>query len=274
MNWNRKEKNKIRKIQTKKLFLASTALGLPGSQLKCVKQSLDQGTINKDTFYIAVEKDGQIASTIDKKLSKMGFTNYYVHDGNLYTLKLSNLLRGRQLDFTFLDFCGELTPKTALWLYRCSLMNVFNSPSVLSITFCSKIRRGKFIQTYMKSCNSMPNIVLQKIYSDNCNCNFLNNWIDPNDIIKNRRFNTSIGTISALVSSLVHYDINITDVLHYCDKTQMFGLRSIVLNHQRRLNQQKIQLLKTFKNAIALYNNVISKSKKISFPKALSPYDF
>ena len=122
-SWNRKYKNAARTMAMtpdKGQNIAKLALMMPGKDCLCVREGLKTGLFDKDTFILAVEKDRNIALSIQRQLAKLNLKfevlNCQLHeiywwtDGIAPWLALSgnscNL--GGKIDFAFLDFCGEI----------------------------------------------------------------------------------------------------------------------------------------------------------------------
>lgn len=103
-------KKEIRKkvIATKKRNTAKIAVFMPAAECLCIREGLRQGTIDKNTLILAIDRDPQVCQQIRWTLFLLGFTKYQIYCGNLensgYWLKQHG--KG-QIDYAFFDCCGE-----------------------------------------------------------------------------------------------------------------------------------------------------------------------
>ena len=117
-SWNVKNgKNKIRtelfsQIKEHLPKPAKNALMMPGDTYLCVKEALQQGVIDKNTFIVAIEKDREIAQKLQKSLEQEGFTYEVINNKleNVYRdIGLKDLDIGHGFDLVYLDTCGCFT---------------------------------------------------------------------------------------------------------------------------------------------------------------------
>ena len=142
--WNgaQKESARVFAVRSDKKTPAKTYLCLPGSGCKCVREALKQGTIDADTFVIAVERDPETADLIETQLNSL-VKDYHLHRDVVNTLDLKEVLQDRRIDFAFLDLCGSLDMKLAHWMY--GLKDVFTTNAVVAYTYSILGRNNKFI---------------------------------------------------------------------------------------------------------------------------------
>ncbi|MBT6051395.1 MAG: hypothetical protein HOG49_31730 [Candidatus Scalindua sp.] len=90
--WNAPMKRAARTIaiQSDKKTPAKTYLCLPGSKCKCVREALEQGTIDVDTFVIAIERDPKTADLIEQQLKGL-IKNYHLHRDVAQMISLMSL---------------------------------------------------------------------------------------------------------------------------------------------------------------------------------------
>jgi hypothetical protein len=143
--WDRRYKGFMRTLAVDVGYAAKVYLTLPSDELRDILQALELGTINRNTFVIAVEKDKRKASTIAKKLAKL-FRRFHVHNGQLHTLPLAEILNGQQIDLAFFDLCGQITPQVAKWLQSLT-GEEFATGAVVSYTFNKGYRHNRLIES-------------------------------------------------------------------------------------------------------------------------------
>jgi len=161
-SWNRKYKNAARTMAMtpdKGQNIAKLALMMPGKDCLCVREGLKTGLFDKDTFILAVEKDRNIALSIQRQLAKLNLKfevlNCQLHeiywwtDGIAPWLALSgnscNL--GGKIDFAFLDFCGEIKKQNAYWLRE--NMHRFAHDATIAFTTCL-MNRNNHLMMHVK----------------------------------------------------------------------------------------------------------------------------
>lgn len=174
-NWNSPQKDMTRQIAI--LSTASkfrTALMLPSHSCLCLKAGLKSGTFDRETFILAVERDSSICQKIEKFL-KDNFTNYIVYNGELHTLDLGKALKGKKLDFAFLDTCGTFSPQIVRWLRDNE--SHFEEQAKVSMTFCATFRsNGVFPETVWKNSSHLLPEVLDTLHT--AKTNWFDNSID------------------------------------------------------------------------------------------------
>lgn len=156
--WNHPTKNRMRDLALQFSGTSSAALLVPGKELRCIKQGLQTGLFDRQTTIICMEKDPQIASHIRKKLEQMGFKNLYLHTDDaskLTSRQMEKVLKGKKIDFAFLDFCNTLNEETAFWLAEeCS--SLFEAGTKVSFTFA--------LRTLNQNHKYLEKIETEKIY--------------------------------------------------------------------------------------------------------------
>ena len=129
-----------------KLSVSKAALLLPGPQLLCLKKGTDSGMFDpKTTTMLCVERDVVVAKRIERYLNTKGYSRYHVHQGDIKDFDDSTMrlaLKGKQLDFAFLDFCSQMNNDLADWfVYQCKY--VFAVGAEVAITYSLKGRNPR-----------------------------------------------------------------------------------------------------------------------------------
>ena len=121
INWDRPEKKVARNFMMGYSGkVAKTFLGLPGHSCLDPKEGLEEGSLNYNSFAIAVEREPENWRSIDNFLKK-NFKKSYLFKGELHKLPLTEILaeyNANPVDFSFLDLCGHMNNKNAHWLYK------------------------------------------------------------------------------------------------------------------------------------------------------------
>jgi hypothetical protein len=124
--------------------VAKAALILPSPAGGDVKEGIERGLFNRDTFIVAAEANPKSVSKV-RDLLKSQFDRFYLHEGQLHTLPLFNVLEGNglsKLDFAFVDSCTQLTGGLIMWI-REELCRFCNR---MAFTFAVKIRNHHLMQ--------------------------------------------------------------------------------------------------------------------------------
>jgi len=141
--WGGRGKNGARSsvVSLAKPKAAKAALFFPGHSCLCVEEARRQGTIDKDTFIVVVERDPAIAKVIRRKMRNF---DYHLHVGEVTTMDLSSVLGRRRINFAFFDFCGQLTSEIASWISKQT--DVFAKGAHVAFTFSMSVWSNKFLR--------------------------------------------------------------------------------------------------------------------------------
>jgi hypothetical protein len=111
--WNRREKDKIRKkifTNIQELGIIKKYLCLPGEDVLCIKTGKSLGVFTTDTHILAYENNTSIFQKIKNNNILTDFNKLSLHHQDITESQHKNI------DFAFLDFCGTLGVKEAMWL--------------------------------------------------------------------------------------------------------------------------------------------------------------
>lgn len=160
--WNRKQKNVARTMAmtpSKGQKPVKLALMMPGKECLCVREGLKTGLFDKDTFILAVEKNRNVAWSIQKQLTELGLKcevfDCQLHEINWWTdvyypwfaLSDKSCNPGKKIDFAFLDFCGEIKKQNAYWLRE--NMHRFAHNATIAFTTCL-MNRNNHLMMHVK----------------------------------------------------------------------------------------------------------------------------
>jgi len=219
MNWNGNEKGEMRTMALEHSGKAvKVAIMFPSYSKKCLKEGLQNGKFNKDTFIIAVEKEAKYIKTIYNFL-RSHFKNYYIHKGPLETLKLDKILMTdtifdeKKIDYAFFDLCGNLTNRITYWLNKYT--HCFETDAKVIFTFKAVNRKKKFEKLIWKHTDNqiLPKVAEKLRYT----VHNLLDFISDGKLIKNIQFNCQ-----TLFMAFEKKEINFDYFYRYRDTTDMF----------------------------------------------------
>lgn len=152
--WNIKEKNTVRNLVCKKTRSPyKHVLLLPGKSSLDIKALLKNGCIDKNTSILAVERDPEAGQKIHKYLENAvkskKIKSFDIFPDELHRLPLNG---GENIDFMYLDTCGQLNAKVIGWLATVSqLKDVFDPNCKIYLAFSQYYRQGsKLVEDYMQ----------------------------------------------------------------------------------------------------------------------------
>ena len=143
--WNVKEKNTVRSLVCKKTRKPyRNVLLLPGKSSLDIKKMLENGSIDSNTNILAVERDPEVCKKIHKFLSskakKKEIKSFQIFANELHFLPLQG---GEDLDFVYLDTCGQLNAKVLSWLATIvQIPGVFAPNAKIYLAFSQYYRTG------------------------------------------------------------------------------------------------------------------------------------
>jgi len=120
-----------------KLGYAKSALFLPGKECKDIKLAFSEKLIDLDSNIIAIEENKNNHKEIRHYLSRYDLWTLY--DRKAENTKIISVL---PINFSFLDFCGEISPKKVQWLK--SYRNHLDEDAVTVFTFSLKWRNNHY----------------------------------------------------------------------------------------------------------------------------------
>lgn len=144
INWgDRKIKEVIRTMATRNIDnrYAKVALMIPGEQILCLKKAMKNKLIRvNETMLHIVEKDWNIANTIEKQIKELGWKNssYNLYHCGLHEVQLPKTTK---IDYAFFDVCDSITPDIIRWMY--DNQNRFTTTARIGFTFRIHIRHGR-----------------------------------------------------------------------------------------------------------------------------------
>jgi len=233
--WNGEMKEAARSlaVRSDKKNPAKVYLGLPGSGCKCVREALKQGTIDADTFVIAVERDPETADLIETQLNGL-VKDYHLHRDTITTLNIDTVLQDRKVDFAFLDFCGSLYNELAQWLV--DQRHIFTDDAQVAFTFSICPRASSFM-------NKAKAIFKWFFTLDMCEFKMLAKSVDKQLRRKARfiygsdngyRFAT-VASAYAILS--LGYHVEITNCDEYCDTSPMIMVKFRISDNEVTINR-------------------------------------
>jgi len=202
---------------------AKTALFLPGNSCSCVKSALAQGTIDENTYIIAVEKDEKTADVIESQLKTL-VNEYEIHRGPITTFDPYGC--DYEIDFAFFDFCGSLDVDLVQWILDHSDIFVLNAQ--IAFTFCTLGRSSNFIREVQYELNKNKWGAIKKTVNK--------------QILRKARFiygstnDFRVPTITATWAILSsNFKVEIDSCEEYCDTSPMIMVKfNIVSNRNAR----------------------------------------
>lgn len=249
-DWTGEQKSYARSIAVEKRGQpAKTALFLPSNDSLCLKEALDNGTINKNTFIIAIERDPKIATKIKRTLAGLKFkTQPHVHVGEIDDLDLPNVVGNRRIDFAFFDLCNQLNQNIILWFLRLRNENVFAKNADIAFTFSMLYRNEKFLDFYIESMLFTHNKRVQRmaaladtrdIRKSSLNSDWNGNIIEPKlsqhhpefekEMVYNRLHRncaTTLAFLEEIFNVATGRSYNVTEAIVYADtRTPMIMIR-------------------------------------------------
>jgi hypothetical protein len=99
----------------------------PGEDCKCVKNSLEMGTINREKMLYLVEHDSKVCKIVNQ-YALDNLMQYHVHNGEAHYLKINH-----KIDFAYLDFIGSINEYIYDWI---ATEIVPNLAPISRISFC------------------------------------------------------------------------------------------------------------------------------------------
>jgi len=277
--WNGEMKEAARNlaVRSDKKTPAKVYLGLPGSGCKCVREALKQGTIDADTFVVAVERDPATADLIETQLNGL-VKDYHLHRDVVNTLDLKEVLQGRKIDFAFLDLCGSLDMKLAHWMY--GLKDVFTTDAVVAYTYSIQGRSNKFLSAVVKDINGLvyyPNYYFDTRSKIEMATKSVKKIVKKQlhrtarfiyDSNNKYRFAT-IAAAWALMSN--NHNVEITRCEEYCDTTPMVMVKFQLSEKKDNLSSRRAWIFLEVVSYGTLYETSRKKEKKAKVNK-LAPW--
>mgnify|MGYP003473104040 FL=1 len=142
-NWRRNNKQTARENAVSNLdYIPKCSIWMPGNEALCVNYALQQGVLDANSKVILVERDRDTLIKMNRHLL-VSPLNTIFHNNDLEELELPNKTK---IDFSFLDFCGSMSPYTLQWL-RYELMEhwICDPKNRLSITHSFGWRNNQFL---------------------------------------------------------------------------------------------------------------------------------
>ena len=108
---------------------AEAYLCMPSLTCYDVFELYDQGQINKNTKIFAVECDWHFLQDIKEKLSHIGFKNFHIHKGDLFGLKVNDIVKAgfKKFDLVYLDTCSNISKHAYWWMPKFRKMITANT---------------------------------------------------------------------------------------------------------------------------------------------------
>lgn len=138
--YDNRRKNGVRSLalgtKQKKRKPHKRVILLPGVEMRCLDEGLENGIFTKTTRFIFIERDGTKAKKIEAGAKERGLRHYFLHHDEIYSLQRDMILSelGGPVSFAFLDFCGELKSRDFEWGIL-QLAKVFEKGADVSFTF-------------------------------------------------------------------------------------------------------------------------------------------
>jgi len=236
--WNGSEKVLARVSATaNKGKTSKVALFLPGNSCLCVRTALAQGTIDEDTFIIAIEQDKKTANVIRRQLKTL-VKRFHLHVGPIIETHLPDFIGNKKIDFAFLDFCGNLDIKLVQWLLYQS--GSFSVGAQVAFTFCTLGRANNFIKETEWELNRKHKWLGIKKSIDNqlsaAYSTVLFRYGSEN------RFR--IPTITAIWAILsCHFKTRVSSCIEYCDSSPMIMVKFDLVGPKNKVSKNARRFL-------------------------------
>jgi len=174
---------------------AKIAVFMPAEECLCIKEALWQGTIDRNTTIIAIDRSRYTCQIIREVLTESGFENFFIINRQLKNASKLLYKYGKgKIDYAFFDCCGEFTEDTADMLCQKKL---FAKTAYVAFTFMAFSRHWAtthFLdQTYRTMKENKEHVAIPKgctvlpMYEDNdaqtktVNAILYNMWSNYND---------------------------------------------------------------------------------------------
>jgi hypothetical protein len=246
-NWRRTNKDiaRLKAVECDKTH--KIAVFLPSDSCEDLKEGLENGLIDLNTYLIVVERENDRMKSIEKFLKTKKFKNYYPHLGEVFDLDLEVVLKDKKVDYMFFDICGNLTAKIANWFNK--YQDYFSLNMRMPTTLAIHHRKGEFnsaIETILKNENEKELDELLTVNNNLLSCN-----VNKNNLIEHVRSNCQV-----LYYAFSKRKISITELHIYQDeRTPMILINTII-------GQSKIED-ETFKKIAKEYSKKVSSQSGI-----------
>lgn len=250
---SRPNKDKTRQIATRKTKNAAykVALFMPSKECLCIKQALANGTIDRNTYVIIIERNSEYIPSICEFL-KNNFKRAYWFNGPLETCDLSNALKHKEkIDYAFFDICGFMTVGIAKWIYEFS-GSEFAIGAKIFFTFASNVRNTTIKNLWNSCYNDMT--MYSKYDIDNfCFVQLCKNELKASNIFESLQENMlqkrhGYGwyfTLTILFAAVnKNYSLEIQSVIPYCDSKTPMQLIEFTLGKYDNKFNSKTNILK------------------------------
>lgn len=206
MSWDRSGKNQARNVICKFRKKYKSILDLPGNQSLSLRQLTQNGSVDRDTLCIVVERNKNIANKLKKLESQY---NCVVFNKDLTKLELPFAL-----DFYNFDFCGTPSEELMGWIQN----TPFKRNSYLFFTFSAIWRNCPFLKKYASTPKWQNRVMLW----ENLNPTEVSVWFRSEGLLKQ----VFIGWEFILESLAKHNPKPIVN-FSYCDTSPMnlFGVK-------------------------------------------------
>ena len=176
----RKQKSDARKAATTLLHEqpSKCALFLPGRELCCCLEAMEQGTIDLETKMVIVERDKESMKRIKRKYSSLSRNKKLPVSVRFIQNELTTINQLPKLDYAFVDWYNEFSYPAVRFLMTSFKKTIIDGADV-SLTFCLNNRKNPYsegikqfldgyeeikIETY-KKWNWIPNYKIEYMLS-------------------------------------------------------------------------------------------------------------
>jgi hypothetical protein len=173
---------------------------------------LANGSINRNTFVIAVEYNKRNVSRIRKFLQKH-FKNFEVYEGTAASMYLEPLLKDRKIDYMFFDMCGNFEAHISNWFHK--NQEHFKPYAKIWITARATFRKGKCRKALRSYVGKRIMDGLGKKLSD-VTTNVFSHYLSTGDITKHIQ-----DIMQFIYLSFDKTDIDFTGIYKYRDGSDM-----------------------------------------------------
>jgi hypothetical protein len=149
-----------------------TSLWFPGAEMPDVLESLERRLTTRKSLHILVEENLSTARKLRTRVRRH-VPRAHLHEAPLEALDLGSVLKGRKLEYAWMDFCGCLREGEVLWMED-ELAPRLAKDATVAITVGRNIRMNRFMRRAREVFEATGNHFLSLAYQMLSRCEVIN----------------------------------------------------------------------------------------------------